>query len=65
MKETSYDFSEIEKLNVGRFLFKVRGVSLLGSKGDVRGGLEGVYSFGISLPKLKDVEVKDEEYYGY
>jgi len=65
MKETSYDFAEIEKLNIGRFLFKVRGVALLGTKGDVRGGLEGVYSFGISLPKLKDIKVKDEEYYGY
>lgn len=65
VKETSYDFAEIEKLNIGNFLFKVRGVSLLGDKEDIRGGLEGVYSFNISLPKLKGVEVKDEEYYGY
>lgn len=64
LKNTFYDFSEIEKLNIGKFNFKVRAVSILGA-GNVRGGYEGEYPFEIALPKLEDLEVKDEEYYGY
>ena len=64
-KGTSYDFSEIEKLNVGKFLFKVKAVALLGRDNEIRGGYESSYQFEISLPKLENIEVKDEEYYGY
>lgn len=64
LKDTFYDFSEIEKLNIGKFIFKVRAASILGM-GNIRGGYEGEYPFEIALPKLKDLEVKDEEYYGY
>lgn len=64
-KTTTYDFSEIEKLNVGTFVFKVKAVALLGKDNEVRGGYENSYQFEIALPKLENIEVKDEEYYGY
>ena len=64
-KSTTYDFAEIEKLNVGKFIFKVKAVALLGKDNEVRGGYENSYQFEISLPKLDDIDVRNEEYYGY
>jgi len=64
-KDTSFDFSEFEKLHVGKFIFKVWAISLLGHNNAVRGGNEAIYPFEIALPKLKELEVQDEEYYGY
>ena len=64
-KDTSFDFSEFEKLHVGKFIFKVWAISLLGHNNAVRGGNEAIYPLEIALPKLKELEVQDEEYYGY
>ena len=65
VKDTFYDLTYFEKLKKGKFLFKVKAVSLLPKTNSVRGGYESVYSFNINLPKLDDLLVPSEEYYGY
>lgn len=65
LKETSFDFYELEKLNIGKFSFKVRAVSMLNQSMEVRTGYDASYSFEIALPSFEEIDLKDEEYYGY
>ena len=65
LKDTSFDFSELEKLDIGKFTFKVRAASILERGRGVRSGYEASYPFEIALPLLEDINVDDEEYYGY
>ena len=65
IKDTFYDFSSFEKLKKGKFVFKVRAASILPKHNAIRGGYESAYSFDIDLPKLENLLVPTEEYYGY
>ena len=65
IKDTFYDFDAFEKLKNGKFVFKVKAASFLPKHNGVRGGYESVYSFDIDLPKLENLLVLPEEYYGY
>jgi len=65
VKDTFYDFSSFEKLKKGKFVFKVKAASFLPKQNGIRGGYESVYSFDIELPKLENLLVPTEEYYGY
>lgn len=65
IKDTFYDFSSFEKLKNGKFLFKVKAIALLAKNNAIRGGHESTYSFDINLPKLENLLISPEEYYGY
>ena len=65
IKDTFYDFSSFEKLKNGKFLFKVKAIALLAKNNAIRGGHESIYSFDINLPKLENLLISPEEYYGY
>ncbi len=65
IKNTFYDFSSFGKLKNGKFIFKVKAVAVLPKNNAVRGGYESSYSFDINLPKLENLLILPEEYYGY